>query len=172
MLERLDETTRTVGRRIEILALKSLALWAGNKKERAVRTLDQALALAEPEGYVRTFADEGPPMAEILLATIEGQRRGILDPPVSAHYPRKLLAVLKRDGMGTASPEAVLPEPPSERELEVLTLVAAGKSNRRIAEELFVSVGTVKTHINNLYRKLDAHSRTQAVARARELKLL
>jgi LuxR family transcriptional regulator, maltose regulon positive regulatory protein len=60
----------------------------------------------------------------------------------------------------------------SERELEVLQLIAVGKSNRWIATELFVSVGTVKTHINNVYRKLDAHSRTQAVARARELNLI
>jgi LuxR family maltose regulon positive regulatory protein len=60
----------------------------------------------------------------------------------------------------------------SERELEVLQLIAAGKSNRRIASELFVSVGTVKTHLNNVYRKLDAHSRTQALARARELDLI
>jgi ATP/maltotriose-dependent transcriptional regulator MalT len=60
----------------------------------------------------------------------------------------------------------------SERELEVLQLIASGKSNRRIATELFVSVGTVKTHINNLYRKVDAHSRTQALARARELNLI
>ena len=59
-----------------------------------------------------------------------------------------------------------------ERELEVLQLIAVGKSNRRIATELFVSVGTVKTHINNVYRKLDAHSRTHAVARARELDLI
>jgi LuxR family maltose regulon positive regulatory protein len=66
----------------------------------------------------------------------------------------------------------VLPEPLSERELEVLQLIASGKSNRRIATELFVSVGTVKTHINNLYRKVDAHSRTQALARARELNLI
>ena len=60
----------------------------------------------------------------------------------------------------------------SERELEVLQLIASGKTNRRIATELYVSVGTVKTHLNNLYRKLDAHSRTQALARARELNLL
>jgi len=60
----------------------------------------------------------------------------------------------------------------SGREHEILQLVAAGKSNRRIATELFISVGTVKTHLNNLYRKLDAHSRTQAVARARDLKLI
>ena len=66
----------------------------------------------------------------------------------------------------------MLPEPLSERELEVLQLIASGKSNRRIATELFVSVGTVKTHINNLYRKVDAHSRTQALARARELNLI
>lgn len=60
----------------------------------------------------------------------------------------------------------------SEREREVLQLVAAGKTNRQVATELFVSVGTVKTHVNNVYRKLEAHSRTQAVARARELGLL
>jgi LuxR family transcriptional regulator, maltose regulon positive regulatory protein len=172
LLERLHETVRTVGRRIEILALQALALWAGNNKERAVSTLTQALALGEPEGYVRTFADEGSPMAEILSAALEARRRNSLDPPVPARYLRKLVAALKRDGTDRSSPEAVLPEDPSERELEVLTLVAAGKSNRQIAADLFVSVGTVKTHINNLYRKLDAHSRTQAVARARELKLL
>jgi LuxR family transcriptional regulator, maltose regulon positive regulatory protein len=67
---------------------------------------------------------------------------------------------------------AGLAEPLSASELEVLQLVAAGKPNRQIAEELFVSVGTVKTHVNSFYRKLDVHSRTQAVMRARELKLL
>ena len=69
-------------------------------------------------------------------------------------------------------PAKRLPEPLSGREREVLQLVAAGKSNRRIATELFVSVGTVKTHLNNAYRKLGVHSRTQAVARARELNLI
>jgi LuxR family transcriptional regulator, maltose regulon positive regulatory protein len=91
---------------------------------------------------------------------------------VPAHYLRKLLAATERDATGTARPATDLPEVLSERELEVLQLIAAGKSNRRIASELFVSVGTVKTHLNNLYRKLDAHSRTEAVARARELELL
>jgi LuxR family maltose regulon positive regulatory protein len=69
-------------------------------------------------------------------------------------------------------PTPQLPEPLSERELEVLQLIAAGKSNSRIAQELFVTAGTVKTHIRNIYRKLDAHSRTQALVRARELNLL
>jgi LuxR family maltose regulon positive regulatory protein len=144
-----------------------LALRAKGEKEQAVRTLAEALALAEPEGYVRTFVDE-------LSGVLEARQRGRLDPPnrPSAHYLRKLLAVVEWDATGTAFPAAGLTEPVSERELEVLQLIAAGKSNRRIATELFVSVGTVKTHVNNLYRKLDAHSRTQAVARARELKLL
>jgi LuxR family maltose regulon positive regulatory protein len=166
------ETARRTGDLIEILALQALALWAKSEKERAVSTLARALSLAEPEGYVRTFVDEGPPIAQLLSGVLEVQQRGSLDPPVPAHYLRKLIAALERDTTGAKSPDAGLPEPLSERELEVLALIAAGRTNRRIATELFVSVGTVKTHINNLYRKLDAHSRTQAVARARDLKLL
>jgi LuxR family maltose regulon positive regulatory protein len=137
-----------------------------------VGTLAGALALAEPEGYVRTFVDEGAPMAELLSEVLEALQRGRLDPPIPAHYIRKLLAALERDDAGARLPAKRLPEPLSGRELEVLQLVAAGKSNSQIAAELFISVGTVKTHINNLYRKLDARSRTQAVARARELDLI
>jgi LuxR family maltose regulon positive regulatory protein len=113
-------------------------------------------------------------MAELLSEVLEAQQSGRLDSlrRVPAHYLRKLLAALERDDPSASQPATELPEVLSERELEVLQLIASGKSNRRIASELFVSVGTVKTHINNLYRKLDAHSRTQAVARARELKLL
>ena len=157
---------------IEIMTLRALALWASNEKERAVADLTEAPALAEPEGYVRTFVDEGKPMAEPLSGVLEAQRRGRLDPPVAAHYVSKLVAALERDDAGVRLPVKRLPEPLSGRELEVLRLVAAGKSNRRIASELFVSVGTVKTHLNNLYRKLDTHSRTQAVAKARESGLL
>ena len=91
---------------------------------------------------------------------------------VPAHYPRKLMSVLDQNAAGATPSAAGLSEPLSERELEVLRLIASGKSNRQISSELFVSVGTVKTHINNLYRKIDAHSRTQALARARELNLL
>jgi LuxR family maltose regulon positive regulatory protein len=177
LLEELGETAETAGRTgdlIEILALQALALWAGSKKELAVSTLAQALALAAPEGYVRTFVDEGQPMAEILSGVLEAQQSGQPDSPprVPAHNIRKLLAVLERDDAGARLPAKRLPEPLSGRELEVLQLVASGKSNRRIASELFVSVGTVKTHLNNLYRKLDARSRTQAVARGRELNLI
>jgi LuxR family maltose regulon positive regulatory protein len=154
--------------------LQALALRAKDRKSRAIDVMGQALALAEPEGYVRTFVDEGPAMAVLLSEALETWRRGRLDPAneVPMHYFRKLIAVLERDATGAALSAAELPEPLSERELEVLLLIAAGKTNRQIATELFVGVGTVKTHINNLYRKLDAHSRTQAVARARELNLI
>src|SRR5215211_688179 len=175
LLEKLGEMAKAAGRTgglIEILALQALALWAGSKKERAVSILAGALALAEPEGYVRTFVDEGAPIAELLSEVLEGLQRGRLNPPIPAHYLRKLLAALERDDAGDRLPAIRLPEPPSGRELEVLQLVAAGKSNRQIATELFVSVGTVKTHLNNLYRKLNARSRTQAVARGRELDLI
>jgi LuxR family maltose regulon positive regulatory protein len=173
LLERLLKAAEEGGRAgsvIEILALQALAHEAQGDSPSALVPLERALSLAEPEGYVRIFVDEGVPMARLLYDALA------LD--VEPEYVRRLLAAYP-----VAEPEQItssrlrgskseLVEPLSERELEVLQLIAAGRSNRRIASELFVSVGTVKTHVNNLYRKLDSHSRTQAVARARELKLL
>jgi LuxR family transcriptional regulator, maltose regulon positive regulatory protein len=139
-----------------------------------VSIVTQALTLAEPEGYLRTFVDEGPEMASLLSEVLMVHQRRHLERPdrPSAHYLRKLLTALEQAASGSVSPTPQLPEPLSERELEVLQLIAAGKSNSRIAQELFVTAGTVKTHIRNIYRKLDAHSRTQALVRARELNLL
>jgi LuxR family transcriptional regulator, maltose regulon positive regulatory protein len=167
------EATGRTDRAIEMLTLQALALWAENKKERAVSILTRALALAEPEGYVRTFVDEGPAMGDLLSATLEVRERGRLDAAsrVSTRYLAKLLAVLAQEAQAPGD-NGRFSEPPSERELEVLALIAAGESNQEIAARLFVSVSTVKTHINNLYRKLGARSRTQALARARELDLL
>jgi LuxR family maltose regulon positive regulatory protein len=177
LLDRVREVAEAGGRRgnvVEILALQGLALRAKNEKIRATDVIGRALLWGQPEGYVRTFVDEGPAMAVLLSETLEAQQRGRLDPAnkVPTPYLRKLMMVLERDATGATLPAEELPEPLSERELEVLQLIAAGKPNRRIASELFVSVGTVKTHINNAYRKLDAHSRTQAVARASELNLI
>jgi LuxR family maltose regulon positive regulatory protein len=133
----------------------------------------RALALAGPEGYVRTFADEGPQMTALLSEVLEAQQQGRLAPDVPAYYLRKLLAALERDASSATTPAGVeLREPLSERELEVLALLAAGKSNPQIAKELFVAKSTVKTHVKNIYHKLDARNRTQALARARELGLL
>jgi LuxR family transcriptional regulator, maltose regulon positive regulatory protein len=174
LLEELRERAETNGRTrdlIEILSLRALALWASNEKERAVGTLAEALVLAAPEGYVRTFVDEGAPMATLLSEALAVRQKGGTGSlrRVPAQYLRKLMSVLDQHATPSA---AGLSEPLSERELEVLRLIASGMSNRQISSELFVSVGTVKTHINNLYRKLDTHSRTQALARARELRLL
>ena len=176
LLERLRGEAEAAGRTgdlIEILALQALALWAGNRKERAANTLTRALTLAEPEGYVRTFVDEGAAMGDLLSATLEARQSGRLDAAgrTSIQYLAKLLAALAQEAEAPGADER-LAEPLSERELGILALIAAGNSNREIATRLFISASTVKTHINNLYRKLDAHSRTQAVARAREMGVL
>jgi LuxR family maltose regulon positive regulatory protein len=176
LLEELGETAEASGRTgglIEILALRGLALWAGSKKERAVSTLAKALALAEPEGYVRTFVEEGAPMGDLLSATLEARQSGRLEAAerISVSYLARLLASVAQEATAPTADER-LPEPLSERELEVLALIASGRSNREIAAKLFVSTSTVKTHIHRLYRKLGARSRTQAIARAREVDFL
>jgi LuxR family transcriptional regulator, maltose regulon positive regulatory protein len=138
-----------------------------------VNTLAESLALAEPEGYVRTFVDEGASMNVLLSATLEARQRSHHDAAsrVSIRYLGKLLAAFAQEAATPAADER-LPESLSERELEVLALIAAGRSNKEIARELFLSMSTIKTHIHRLYRKLGTRSRTQAVARAREMNLL
>jgi len=146
------------------LVLQAIALQA--KPDQALAALERALSLAEPEGYVRTFVDAGAPMAALLRIAAS---RGIAAAPgVAQDYVGKLLAAFGE----VASPSAPLIEPLSERELEVLRLLAAGLSNREIAAELFLAVGTVKKHTSNIYGKLNVHKRTQAVARAKELGLV
>ncbi|QYJ15591.1 HTH-type transcriptional regulator MalT [Rubrobacter xylanophilus DSM 9941] len=173
LLEELREAAEANGRTrelIEILTLQALIRWASSERERAVDNLAEALALAAPEGYVRTFVDEGQPVTALLSEVLQTRRTE--GPSIPAHYPERLLAALERDARNVRLSAARLSEPLTERELEVLHLIASGRSNRQISQELFVSVGTAKTHVNHLYRKLGAHSRTQAVARARELGLI
>jgi LuxR family maltose regulon positive regulatory protein len=158
---------------IEILALQALVLRVQGDEAHALGVLKRALALAEPEGYVRTFVDEGAAMAKLLT-----HARGAYDEGRGArphyHYAGKLLAAFEQSSPPRHMPPAVHPsvEPLSEREIEVLKLVAAGLKNQEIASELFVVVGTVKAHLNSIYRKLGVRSRIQAVSRARELNLL
>lgn len=159
------------GRLLEVLTLQALSFWALSRREQALITLARALALAEPEGYLRTFLDEGVALADPLTALLEArQRPHFRGASVSARYLARLLLGLPQ--AATPPVNARLPEPLSERELEVLALIAAGKSNKEIARSLYVSTSTVKTHINNFYRKLSVRSRTQALARAREMSLL
>ncbi|MBA3425414.1 MAG: helix-turn-helix transcriptional regulator [Rubrobacter sp.] len=160
------------GRMIEILVLQALARLAEGHTSLAMSTLARALPLAEPEGYIRVFADEGAPMAGLLRhASVGGASPGYAGELLAAcEQATRDRAPRTRSAVGEG-PQP-LSEPLSERELEVLRLIALGQSNREIARELYVSLGTIKTHINNTYRKLGVHSRVRAVARARDLKLI
>jgi LuxR family maltose regulon positive regulatory protein len=165
LLERLRggaEATGRIGSMIKILALQALAYRARGDEARAVAALERSLTLAEPEGCVRTFLDEGAPMAALLRRAVT---KGI-----SPGYASRLLEAFGSPAQRL--PAGSLSEPLSERELEVLRLIASGMSNAEISRTLFVALSTVKKHINNIYRKLDTNSRTHAVARARELNLL
>lgn len=158
---------------IEMLVLRGLALHSQREDTLALASLEQAMALAQPEGYIRTLIDEGEPMRELLrLAASRG---------IAGEYVSELLAAFGTTsskgpaGSGVPTPALVsstLVEPLSTRELQVLHLIADGASNQEIAEKLVISIATVKRHISNIYGKLEVTSRTQAVAHARELKLL
>jgi LuxR family maltose regulon positive regulatory protein len=160
------------GRVIEMLVLQAVAIFAQQKKAEAVEVLERALLLAEPEGFIRLFVDEGEPLRLLLLdyrAQLKGQsgvKQYLLD------YANRLLAALPLSGSQPMPQLDPLFDPLSERELEVLRLVADGASNREIAATLFLAVPTVKKHVSNIMSKLNASSRTQAVSEARILGLL
>ncbi len=164
---------------IEIQALQALALAAAGEETAAVDALAGALTLACPQGYVRVFADEGPPMAALLGALVAAQRA---EQAAARGVPLGCLArVLGAFGEKPATPgagrgaAAVVPglvEQLTARELEVLALLAAGAPNPRIAEQLVVSLDTVKKHVSHLLGKLGAANRTEAVTRARQLGLI
>ena len=167
------------GSLIEICALRALALAAGGDGPAALNALAGALVLACPQGYVRVFADEGPPMAALLGRLVAAQRA---EHATTRRVPLDCLARLQRAfAAGRAAPvpgpaaTAAVPgivEPLTGRELEVLEMLAAGRSNQAIAGQLFVSLDTVKKHVGHVLGKLGAANRTEAVARARQLGLI
>jgi LuxR family transcriptional regulator, maltose regulon positive regulatory protein len=170
------------GRAIEILALHALALRGCGQEMPALDTLEHALTRAAPEGYVRVFVDEGELMAALLAQKAE---RSIPNAPLLP-YIRHVLAAFPQAQTAVPHPQhgdATVPRaafggpnallvPLSEREIEVLRLVASGLSDRAIAEKLILAIGTVKKHLNNIYGKLGVHTRTQALASASALHLL
>jgi ATP/maltotriose-dependent transcriptional regulator MalT len=173
-LLQLAEAQGRMGSVIELLMLQAEALHASGEMNQAIERLSRALSLAEPEGYIRLFVDEGVPMAHVL---VQMRRRPPAGQPGSPHYRERLLAELARahDEDVTHEASAVpgpgmdpLGEPLSERELEVLRLIVAGCSNREIADRLVIAVSTVKWYVNTIYSKLQVESRTKAIARARE----
>lgn len=170
LLDRLIAGAKAGGRTGSVLkaqALDALVLAEQGERDAALTMLSRALALAEPEGYVRIFADLGAPMIELLHAT-----------PASSYRTRLLDALDTSATLRPTSPaqseasDPTLDEPLTDRELEVLTLIAEGLTNQEIADQLFISVNTVKTHAKNLYTKLDVRNRAQAALRASELGLL
>jgi len=152
------------GTHIEALALQALLHWKRNEEPDAMTSLEHALRLAKTEGYVRLFADLGLPMGRLLQ---EAHARHVIP-----DYVEKLLGAFG-EGLPIPAPtKPALPEPLTEREEDVLELIAAGLTNPEIAEKLVLSAGTIKKHASHIYKKLGVHSRTEAAARARELNLL
>jgi len=157
------KNTNRAERMLETLILQALVQQALDLDKKALTTLEDALILAEPEGYIRLFVDEGQPLAELLRRTkIQS---------ITPNYVSKILAALKPVQPSAPGLQPLL-DPLSERELEILQMIATGMSNKELAKALVVTVGTVKWHLNNIYSKLGVRSRTQAVAKARELGLL
>jgi len=175
LLERLlqaAEQGERMGSVIEILVVQALAHQMHGDIPAALVPLQRALTLAEPEGYVRMFVDEGPPMVHLLL---EAAARGIMP-----DYPARLLAACGAEQPRSAA-ESPLPtspasqplvEPLSWRELEVLRLFKTELSGPEIAQELMIAVSTVRTHTKSIYSKLDVTNRRAAVNRAAELGLI
>jgi LuxR family transcriptional regulator, maltose regulon positive regulatory protein len=167
-------------RLIEISLLEAQARHAVGEDRRAWEALERALVAAQPAGYLRSF-DQGPALSRLLVAA--GQRGlardyireilAVIGPPAAVNAEQADQASLaSKAGGPSQSSRLESAEALSERELEVLHLMAVGASNQVIAEQLVITVGTVKSHINHILVKLDAHNRTEAVARARAIGML
>ena len=180
LLRRLLDAAASQGRLgsiIEIQALRALALAARGDHASALGALAEALTLARRHGYVRVLADEGAPM-RALLAQLPGARPG-QQHAAGRIDPGYLAALVRACGPADAVPRTLavaappgLAEPLTDRELEVLRLLAAGRSNQRIAHDLVVALDTVKKHVTHVLGKLGAANRTEAAARARQLGLI
>lgn len=171
LLEHLLKTAKESGaggRVIEIVTLLALAHYQQGDDDRASGLMDQALRLAEPEGFTHSIIRYGPPIDKLLrMAAARG---------VSPEYIGKLLTELETKvtlgRMKGLSANATQIEPLSERELQVLRLLVAGQSSTEVAGELVIAVGTARTHIKHIYRKLGVHKRLQAVEKAKSLGLV
>lgn len=182
-LQQVAEEQRLIGNQMRILVAQTLALEAQERTSQALATLAHALSLGEPEGFMRVFLEDGLPMFALLtkLYKVKLKHRQSFPHAFSLAYVSKLLAAFPANVREAASstseeqsqpPPQPLVDPLSERELEVLRLIAAGKSNTEIAQRLVIEMSTLKTHIHHLYRKLNVHSRTQAIVRGKQLQLI
>ena len=159
--------------RLKVMVLQAVALHAHGEKDKAVQLLGEALALAEPGGFIRLFVDEGPPMASYCPKQLLMGLCQTISASCWLHFEADEAdeATDKPDRPLSHHAQSLV-EPLSQRELEVLQLIAQGLSNREISERLFLALDTVKGHNRRIFDKLQVQSRTEAVARARELGLL
>jgi LuxR family maltose regulon positive regulatory protein len=169
-LQQEAENCARMGSVLEILILRVLALHSLDQQQQALHVLGQAVALAQPEGYIRLFVDEGKVMGRLLmqLQATDRSAQGYLQTLLAAYEANDLAPV----EVTHLRPLQPLIDPLSERELEILRLLAGGASNAAIAEQLIVATSTVKRHVSNILSKLAVNNRTEAVARARELQIL
>ena len=161
------ESTGRLGDLIVVLVLQAVVLNMQADISSALGKLEHAVRLARSEGYVRVFLDEGKPIESLLrIAATKWQDHDQLV------YVRKLLAAFADQSVSPVEGQRPLAGILSERELEVLRLIAAGRSNQAVADELVIAIGTAKRHTANIFDKLDVRNRTEAVAKARQLNLL
>lgn len=172
LLHRAEQTQR-FGSQIRLLLRIACASTLCQKTDQAGEAVSKALTLAAPQGYLRTFLDEGAPMVA-LLGTLQQSSgpRPPLAPHAHAGYLQRLLQATASERKQHSAGSVALLEPLSQRELEVLRLLSAGRSNAEMAEILVIGLNTVKTHLKNIYGKLEVSTRTQAIARARTYQLL
>jgi len=149
---------------LKVIVLQSVAHYVRGDKDQATQLLGDVLAIAEPGGFIRIFMDEGPPM-EALLKMVKVDSKRLKE------YIRKIQAAFERKEIQSISSQPLV-DPLSERELDVLQLIAEGLTNPEIAGKLCVSLNTVKVHSRNIYSKLGVSNRTEAGNRARELGIL
>ncbi|WP_256760783.1 LuxR C-terminal-related transcriptional regulator [Cohnella sp. WQ 127256] len=167
------ERTDRLASRIEILLLLSICYQGQADWTRAMRTLEQACRLAEPEDFIRLFLDEGQPLAELLSRWLTDHS---IEDDGLVTYAKKLLTLMEASGSSGLSDRGSGGNPSTDmltsREKEILQKIAEGLSNEEIAGQLYISSGTVKKYIHQLYGKLQAKNRVQAVSRAKEWNLL
>jgi LuxR family maltose regulon positive regulatory protein len=172
LVERIFRIAREIGKRqteLETLILLSIVCSSQGETDQALDYLEKALLIGEPQGYIRIFVDEGPPMASLLYEALKRE--------ISPAYAQRLLAAFPVTET-EQTPERIQVddsewiEPLSEREIEVLQLLAKGLTNQAVADRLVLSIHTVKAHTRSIYSKLAVNNRTQAVDRARTLGVL
>lgn len=157
---------------LKVMVLQAISYHMLGENSKAFELLGKALLMAEPGGFIRLFVDEGLPMARLFTEAADHTTMTDYTSKLLAAFEHKLQTGEEKPGFPNASPVKSIVEPLSQRELEVLRLVADGYSNHEICKRLFLALNTVKGHNRRVFEKLQVHRRTEAVARARELGLI